>query len=64
MIERLQKLEVKFESVTLQLEKYQIKRDKYIKLNKSTFSLDNKIEDLECKQYEIQNKIEELEKCN
>lgn len=47
MIERLQKLEVKFESVTLQLEKYEIKRDKYIKLNKSTFSLDNKIEELE-----------------
>ena len=61
MIDRLKKLHDKFETVTLQLEKLELKRDELIKLDKCTFKVDDKIYDLEDKQYEIQLEIEQLE---
>jgi len=69
---KIQKLEQKFETVTLQLEKLEISKELFIELeiteqtnyDRKINSIQNKIYDLEDKQYFIQNKIEDLEKCN
>ena len=60
-MKKLQKLNQRFEIVTLQLEKLEIKKDKYISLDKDTSYIEDKIYNLEDKQYEIQLKIEALE---
>jgi hypothetical protein len=60
----IDKLNNQFESVTLQLENTEIKRDKLIDEDKDTFFLDEKIYKLEDKQYQIQLKIEKLESCS
>jgi len=62
--QKLQRLEERFETVTLQLERLEIKRENLIEKDKSTYNVDNSIFIKECKQYEIQEKIEELELCN
>lgn len=61
---KLKKLHDRFETVTLQLENLEIKRDVLIKNDKNTCFIDDKIYDLEDKQYQIQLKIEELEQCS
>jgi hypothetical protein len=72
MKNKIQKLEGKFESVTLQFEKLEVSRDFFIELEISTSknydckinSIQNKIYDLECKQYGLQKKIEEFQLCS
>lgn len=69
---KIQKLEVKFETVTLQLEKLEISKELFIDLeikeqknyDNKINSIQNRIYDLEDKQYFIQCQIEDLEKCN
>jgi hypothetical protein len=61
MKNKLVNLNKRFETVTLQLEKLEIKRDELILLDKDTSSLEDKIYNLEDIQYQIQCKIEDLE---
>lgn len=60
-MKKLQKLEQRFETVTLQLEKLEIKRDELSLLDKDSSSIEYKINLLEDKQYDIQCKIEDIE---
>jgi hypothetical protein len=70
--QKIQKLEERFETVTLQLEKLEISKEMYIELEVNTSknydnkinSIQNKIYDLEDKQFYFQSQIEDLEKCS
>jgi hypothetical protein len=54
------KLHDQFETVTLQLEELEIKRDELIGLDKDTTKIDEKIYKYEDKQYQIQLELESL----
>lgn len=72
MKRKIQNLENRFETVTLQLEKLEISKELFIELEVTTSknhdnkinSIQNKIYDLEDKQYSIQCQIEDLKKCS
>ena len=54
-------LHVEFESVTLEIERLEIKKEHLIEYDKDTSDVEDRIYVLEDRQYEIQLEIEELE---
>ncbi len=57
----MRNLHKEFESVTLEIERLEIKKESLIEHDKDTSHLEDRIYTLEDRQYEIQLEIEELE---
>lgn len=59
--EKIELLEEDFEKVTQQLENLENDKSNLISNNKCTIEIDERIDNLESKQYDIQSQIEYLE---